>query len=167
MDPLAGETPDRARKVHVRRGVLGRPILPFDRLDTPWKAKEAVGAGVLAAIFMAALNLASGAILWSGRYPDHWTLAWQLNISMPFLNLVAAILLMLLAANLHRTRSVVVAWTVFVWSLADVAMLSLVIYGHYPFYRVSPFLIFIALLGVRGAMRLRRFAPETTAPAPA
>ena len=109
---------------------------------------------------MALLNLFTGAILWSGYHPDVRSLAERLNISTPFLHLVAALVLLTIAARLHRTRSPGLAWVVRIWSIADVSLVNLFLYAHPGLRYVSPWILFAAVLGVSGAMRLERLKRE-------
>lgn len=157
METTERQTPAWARKVQTRRGALRLPVGPFDRLDAPWKAREAAQAGVVAAGFMAALNVASALIHQSGRGPDRWIMARELGLSLPSLNLIAAGVLTLLAVHLNRTRSPITAWIVLAWAVADLIQLSFVLYGNTGFRFVTPLLLFAALTGVRGAMRLSTF----------
>lgn len=157
MSDLTGDGPNWARDAQTTRGALGRPIMPFDRLDAEWKAREAAHGTAVAAGFMAGLNFLSSLILSSGRTPEQWVLTRALNFSLPFSTLVAAIMLALIAARAHRAPSVVLAGLVLAWTVADMTMISRLLYGHSAYRYVSAFLIFVALLGLRGAMRLRRF----------
>lgn len=163
MNRADDPTPSWARHAQTRRGALTPQVQLFDSLNAAWKAREAVGAGVLTAVSLGLLNLMTGAIQWGGRYPPVTTVAMRAGVSMPFLQLVAALVLLWIAARLHRTRSVLLSWIVLAWAVADVTMLSLHLYGHGPMRAVSGFLVLLALLGVRGAMRLRRLAADGAA----
>jgi hypothetical protein len=153
-------TPDWARKAEDGRRPLRRPILPFDTLDAPWKALEAAQAGVIAGVFMVLTNLLAALGYGSGYDTGRWSLVQHLGLSLTIANLIAAGIVGLLALHLHRTRSAVTAWIILIWSIADLLQVSFMIYGHAGMRMLTAALVFFTLLGVRGAMRLRRFERE-------
>lgn len=153
-------TPDWARKADDGRRPLRRPILPFDALDARWKAEEATQAGVIAAAFMILTHLLAVFAHATGHETGRWSLASNLGLSLTFANLIAAGVIGLLGFHLHRTRSAVTAWIILIWSIADLLQISSLIYGHPGMRMLTAALVFFTLLGVRGAMRLRRLEPE-------
>ena len=152
--------PRWARLLADRKRPLSRPVLPFDALDRVWKAQEAVSAGAAAALAIGLNNLVIALVRSGARHPAHWTVAKQFDVSRPFLCVVAGLIALTLAARLKRTASPVLAVWVLVWSLCDLLMANFFLYGTAPFGGIGALVCLMAFMGVRGALRLKRFARE-------
>jgi hypothetical protein len=147
--------PEWARKMQDRWRVPASVVNVFDPMDALWKAQEASRASVWAAAVMGFGNLLHGTIAWFGHGETRSLLTTHLGLSVYFLLLVAGLVLLWMAARMHRAPSVLLSWITLIWFLADVTWISHRIYGHVIIDGYL-FLAWPAILGIRGAMGLRR-----------